>query len=141
MTPEMLFELSSGAVLLGWLALVLSPLARLWSLRVAIGVALMQSVLYVALILTYWSSAEGGYGSLPEVMALFDTPGIALAGWVHFLAFDLLVGTWITRTAADEGIAHALVLPCLALTFLFGPVGLLLFFALRAGFALRAQPQ
>jgi hypothetical protein len=32
---------------------------------------------------------------------------------------------------------HLLVVPCLLLTFLFGPVGLLLYFALRA--ALRRQ--
>ena len=64
-------------------------------------------------------------------MGLFDSPGVALAGWVHYLAFDLLVGAWIVRTARSEGVAHLLVLPCLALTFLFGPAGFLAFNGLR----------
>ena len=65
-------------------------------------------------------------------MALFTMPEIALAGWIHYLAFDLLVGAWEVRTARREGIAFLLVLPCLALTFLFGPAGFLAFSALRA---------
>jgi hypothetical protein len=70
-------------------------------------------------------------------MRLFDHPGVALAGWVHYLAFDLLVGLWIARSARDRGIPHLLALPCLALTFLFGPAGFLAFLilslALRKG--------
>jgi hypothetical protein len=70
-------------------------------------------------------------------MLLFDNPQIALAGWVHYLAFDLFIGGWEVRTAQREGIPHLAVLPCLVLTFLFGPVGLLLFLGLRftRGFA------
>ena len=62
-------------------------------------------------------------------MALFTMPEIALAGWIHYLAFDLFVGAWEVRTARREGIAFLLVLPCLALTFLFGPAGFLAFSA------------
>ena len=65
-------------------------------------------------------------------MPLFTSPEIALAGWVHYLAFDLFVGAWEVRTARREAIPHLLVLPCLVLTFLFGPVGFLLFLGLRA---------
>ena len=63
---------------------------------------------------------------------LFTSPEIALAGWIHYLAFDLFVGAWEVRTARREGIAFLLVLPCLALTFLFGPAGFLVFSMLRA---------
>ena len=56
---------------------------------------------------------------------------VLLAGWVHYLAFDLLVGAWIVRTARAEGIPHWAVMPCLILTFLFGPAGLLAFAILR----------
>ena len=73
-------------------------------------------------------------------MALFTNPEIALAGWLHYLAFDLLIGAWEVRTARREAIPHLLVLPCLALTFLFGPAGFLPFLALRAARRL-ASPQ
>ena len=77
--------------------------------------------------------------ALPTADALFTDPAHALAGWVHYLAFDLFVGAWITRTARDEGIPHLLILPCLVLAFLFGPAGFLAFVALRASFTLRAR--
>ncbi len=57
---------------------------------------------------------------------LFENPYLLLAGWVHFLAFDLLVGAWEVRDARRVGITHLLVVPCLLLTFMAGPVGLLL---------------
>lgn len=94
---------------------------------------------YSALILAFRSGAAGGFDRLAGVMRLFGTPGVALAGWVHYLAFDLVVGASITRTARAEGIPHLLVLPCLGLTFLVGPLGFLLFLALRAGLSLRAR--
>lgn len=65
-------------------------------------------------------------------MQLFTQPEIALAGWVHYLAFDLLIGAWEVRTARAERIPFLVVIPCLALTFLFGPAGYLAFTALRA---------
>jgi hypothetical protein len=66
------------------------------------------------------------------VEQLFQNRWLLLAGWVHYLAFDLLLGAWEVRTARREGISHAWVLPCLLATFLFGPAGYLLFQFLRA---------
>jgi hypothetical protein len=140
MTPDSLFQIANPLVLIGWLALILSPLSPRWSDRVAgLAIPLILSVLYTALILTHWSSAPGGFGSLPDVMALFTSPGVALAGWVHYLAFDLFVGAWICRTARAERIPHLFVLPILVPTFLFGPAGFAAFTALRAIFAARAS--
>ena len=130
MTPDDIFRIASAAVLPGWLALALLPLAPRAATWVAGGIALGLSAVYAALILAFWAAADGGFGSLAEVMALFDQPGVATAGWVHYLAFDLLVGLWIARTARGRGLPHLLVLPCLALTFLFGPAGFLSFAAL-----------
>jgi hypothetical protein len=139
MTPDALFQLSGPVALAGWLALALAPLApRLADIAAALVVPALLSAAYAALILVFWSGAEGGFGSLPAVMQLFDAPGVALAGWLHFLAFDLFVGAWQVRAARRDGLPHLLVLPCLALTFLFGPAGLLLFLALRL--ARRAVP-
>lgn len=139
MSPDTLFQIANPLALVGWLALALSPLSPRWADRIAgYAVPLLLSVGYTALILTFWSSSEGGFGSLPEVMTLFTFPGVALAGWVHYLAFDLFIGAWETRKARAARMPHLLLLPCLALTFLFGPVGLLLFLTLRAGLSLRA---
>jgi len=138
--PHALFQLTGPLAMLGWLSLALAPFApRLTDAIAALAIPALLSVGYTGLILVHWSDAPGGFDSLTNVMALFTDPAVALAGWVHYLAFDLFVGAWITRTARAEGIPHLLILPCLALTFLFGPAGFLAFTALRAAFAARAR--
>lgn len=140
MPLDALFQSAGALAVTGWLALALAPLAhRAATLYAGLALPAVLSAGYTALILVFWSGAEGGFDNLASVMRLFDSPGVALAGWVHYLAFDLVVGASITRTARAEGIPHLLLLPCLGLTFLFGPVGFLLFLALRAGLSLRAR--
>ena len=136
MPPDTLFSTASALVLPGWAALLASPFApRLAQAVAGLVVPLVLSVGYVALILAFLapaSEAGGGFGTLAEVMALFAVPEIALAGWVHFLAFDLLIGAAIVRRARAEGMPFLLALPCLPLTFLAGPAGWLTFQGLRA---------
>lgn len=137
----MLFQLASTAALGGWIVLLLSPLSPRWADRIAgVVLPLLLSLAYAGLVLAYWSGSTGGFGSLADVMALFTQPEIALAGWIHYLAFDLIVGAWETRTAREEAIPFLLVAPCLVLTFLFGPAGFLAFSALRIARAAR-RPQ
>lgn len=139
MPTDTLFQTANMLALAGWLVLALSPLSPRWSDRIAgLAIPVALSVGYTALVLVFWSRAPGGFDSLPNVMLLFTQPEIALAGWVHYLAFDLLIGAWIARTARTEGIHTLLVLPLLALTFLFGPAGYLAFTLLRASRNLRA---
>ena len=138
MNPDDLFNIANPTALLGWLALLLAPFApRVTDLIAALIIPLLLAVAYTALILAHWSGATGGYGSLPDVMALFTNPHIALAGWVHYLAFDLFIGAWAVRTARAEQSPHLLTLPHLGLIFLFGPAGFLTFHAMRAAFRLR----
>jgi hypothetical protein len=73
----------------------------------------------------------GGFGSIGEVRALFASDAALTAGWFHYLAFDLFVGTWIARDGSERRVPALLLLPCLLLTFLAGPAGLLLFLLLR----------
>ena len=134
MTPESLFGLASQTVLPGWLLLVLLPRWK-WTARLISGllIPVLLGLLYAYVIVAHWGGSEGGFGSLAEVSALFADPWLLLAGWVHYLAFDLVIGAWEVRDAQREGIHHLLVVPCLVLTFLFGPIGLLLYLGLRAG--------
>ena len=132
MTPDQLFQLANPLALLGWLVLLASPVVpRAAQTISAAAIPLLLALAYTGLVLAFWSEAPGGFRTLPEVQALFTHPHIALAGWVHYLAFDLFLGAWAVRTARAEGIPHWAVIPCLVLTFLFGPAGLLAFAILR----------
>ncbi len=138
MNPEKLFSLCSTLVLPGWLLLVFAPRWK-WTARFACAVLipLLLALVYMYLVATHLGQSEGGFGSLAEVGKLFQNPHNLLAGWIHYLAFDLFVGSWEVRDAQRVGLNHLLVIPCLVLTFLLGPVGLLLYFALR--FAVRRR--
>lgn len=134
MTPEQLFSLASAAVLPGWLALACAPLARARMVLVARVIAVLLSGLYVTLLVTGLAGdgpPEGAsFNSLDGVRLLLSSPQALLAGWVHYLVFDLWVGSW---EAEDNSLPHWLLLPCLALTFLAGPTGLLLYHLFKAG--------
>ena len=133
MDPDTIFRFANMLALAGWLALLASPLQPAWSDRLAgTVVPALLSVAYAGLLMAFWAGAEGGFGSLDDVARLFGTRELLLAGWLPSLAFDLFVGAWIVRTARAEAMPFALALPCLPLTFLFGPAGFFAFVALRA---------
>jgi Domain of unknown function (DUF4281) len=135
MTPETVFALSNGLALLSWLALIASPPSAPWTLRVWFLsgrlVPLLLSAGYLLMFALHWRG-QGGFGSPAEVRALFDVPGVLVAGWMHYLAFDLFVGVWIASRSAQIGLPHLATIPLLILTFMLGPVGLLCFMIVRA---------
>jgi hypothetical protein len=134
LSPDLSFRAGNLLALAGWIALALSPPSRRWTPRVwqltGWVLPLLLGIAYIALLVGHWG--PGGFGSLAEVRQLFERPGLLAAGWLHYLAFDLFVGTWIARNAAQRGLPHAAVLPCLALCFMFGPAGLLAYAAMTS---------
>ena len=130
MTAGQLFSIANPIALLGWLVLVYAVLRRNSFLRDQIAGRwwpLGLSALYLALILFFFGKAEGGFDSLANVQKLFTSPWAALAGWVHYLAFDLFVGAWIARQHMEAGLPRWPLVAILPLTFLFGPIGYVAF--------------
>ncbi len=133
MNPSLMFKLANNAALIGWISLIFLPRWR-WSARLIAPVLVPASLaaLYSFLVVTHFEHSPGGFSSLASVALLFQNRAMLLAGWVHYLAFDLFVGSWEVRDAQRIGIAHYLVVPCLVLTFLFGPAGWLLYILIRS---------
>ena len=133
MNADTVFQIASTTVLAGWASLLIRPLVPRFSDLVAgLVIPVLLAVAYTGLVMAYWSSAKGGFDTLDNVALLFQTRELLLAGWIHYLAFDLFIGAWIARAAQAAQLPFWLVVPCMALTFLFGPAGLLAFLALRA---------
>lgn len=132
MNHELIFSLAGLMAMAGWVALLLSPLIPVWSDRIA-GLVLpgILSAGYVVILLGF-PTPGGGFGSFAEASELFSHADALMAGWIHFLAFDLLVGAWICRHGRSVGMPFWLVASCLPVTFLFGPAGFLLFQVIRA---------
>ena len=131
MTLETLFSVASATAAVGWLLLVLLPRLRSAQITAGVIVPLLLSALYLFLIVQNFSGAPGGFGSLADVSLLFSKQELLLAGWIHYLAFDLFIGAWEVRDAQRNQIPHLLVLPSLVMTFMLGPIGLLFYFAIR----------
>ena len=133
MTPEQCFSVLNLVALVAWILLVVLPRQR-WIGEVVAGVAVpvMLAGAYIVLIAANLRGSSGGFSRLADVALLFSNPWLLLAGWTHYLSFDLLVGAWEVRDARSRGIKHWLVVPCLILTFLFGPAGWLLYMAMRS---------
>jgi hypothetical protein len=127
MTASDLFSLANMTTLVAWAALVVAIVFNRAILRDAIGrwVPLALALLYTALIVFFFGKAEGGFDTLANVQKLFTSEWVALAGWVHYLSFDLFVGGWIARQVMENGLSRWILLPLLPLTFMFGPAGLL----------------
>ena len=135
MNLEQIFSAMSLLAVVGWLCLLLAPLRRRALIIAARGVATALAGAYVGLIiygLTQPGLPEGGgFGSLAGVMTLFAVPAVMLPAWIHYLCFDLWVGTWEIEDAPNAGVPHWLMIPVLGLTFMYGPAGLLAYLVIR----------
>jgi hypothetical protein len=130
MSPQQVFSIVNAVALFAWVMLAVLP-GQPWVRKTITTkvVPLFFAVLYTAIAVSLFGRAPGGFSTLAGVGMLFSNPWLLLAGWVHYLAFDLLIGSWEVQDA--RGISHLLVVPCLALTFLFGPAGWLLYTVVR----------
>jgi Domain of unknown function (DUF4281) len=137
MTADQLFQIANPAALLGWIILSAGVLLKRPYLRDIVAGQIWPTAfaaLYTALIIFFFAKADGGFDSLANVQKLFTSPWAALAGWVHYLAFDLFIGAWISKRVVEEGISRLVLIALLPLTFLFGPIGLVGFQVVRLVF-------
>jgi hypothetical protein len=140
MSPDTAFQVFSTLAMLGWLPLFFAPRWRPGTDLVAGAVVPgLIGAGYVFLMITGPQVEGGGFDSLDGVVALFSVPEVVLVGWLHYLAFDLFIGAWEVRDAQRHEISHLLVVPCLFLTFMAGPTGLLLYLILRAALRRRVD--
>ena len=132
MTPEGVFSVCNMLALVGWLLLLAVPRHRLATAIAGIVIPLTLASIYLALFVLHARESSGGFSSLAAVAQLFENRWLLLAGWVHYLAFDLFIGAWETRDAMARGVRRLLLAPCLVMTFMLGPIGLLGYHLVRA---------
>lgn len=144
MDAASVFRVANIAAMLGWVLMALLPRWRGTELVVHRGVLpLLLSVLYLGLFVvqSVTGGAEGGFGSLAGVKQLFSNDWVLLAGWVHYLAFDMFVGSWVLQDSWRRGISHWLMLPILFFTFMLGPIGFLAYRGLALFYEEKSEEQ
>jgi hypothetical protein len=135
MNPETLFLICTYGIVPAWALLLFAPRWE-WTDRVihAIWIPALLALVYGwAFVANPATPVGASFMTLDGVMTLFTSPHIALAGWVHYLAFDLFIGAWEVRDAQRRGIKHGWMIPCLLLTLGLGPLGLGLYLLIRWG--------
>lgn len=133
MTPESIFQLCNIIAMIGWLILIIASPLWFHFDRVLIGtIVSLFCIVYAWLIFQSFNPQDASkFGSLDGVMELFQNKTLVTAGWVHYLAFDLMTGAWIKKNSLKYNITHWLIIPCLFLTFMLGPIGLLMYLIIR----------
>ncbi|WP_269514673.1 ABA4-like family protein [Brevundimonas subvibrioides] len=134
MTLDALFNIANLVALAGWIILAFAPLRRGAIVAAARCIVVALAVAYTILLVQ--AVAGGGLGgdltTLSGLTEGFSQPRAVLVGWVHYLAFDLWVGSWAIEDAGKRGVPHWAMLPVLFLTLMAGPIGLLTYLVVRA---------
>lgn len=133
MTPTAVFSIASMITMPMWILMIF--LSKWKVTRFLIDFKIIPLALtFIYAIYIFQAIRTGGmmdFGSLKSVMALFTEENAVLAGWVHYLAFDLLIGMWMLDQNKELKINQLLMAPCLFLTFMLGPIGFLLFIIIK----------
>ena len=133
MSPDQVFLFATYGIMPFWILLAVAPNWQ-WT-QTLVHSALIPIVIgagYSAYVFTgAFTAGDGDPGTLGGIMSAFTVPEAVVAGWLHYIVFDLFVGAWQVRDAQQRGINHWLVVPCLFFTLMLGPVGLVLYLALR----------
>jgi hypothetical protein len=132
MTMEGVFSACNLLAMAGWILLLAVPRQRLAMIVAGTVIPLTLAAIYLAIFALHARGSEGGFSSLAAVAQLFANHWLLLAGWVHYLAFDLFIGAWETRDAMTRRVPRLLLAPCLVMTFMLGPIGLLGYHLVRA---------
>ena len=131
--PNLVFEVAGAPLLVFWALIVFLPkwswtdrfyrtklpmlyLAALYSVTIVYGL-LTEPAMFATLL----------DPDLAGVQALLGSEVGATAGWIHFLCFDLLVGTIIWRRALEKDHSFLWVSPIMVITLFLAPMGWLLF--------------
>ncbi len=137
MTPgeKMAFQVLSASTAPVWLAMILAPNSRVTEVLVRVATPLYAAlgVSYVGLLATALVTGDGPAPRFDDPESLREalgSPTAFLAGWTHYLVFDLFVGRHIWQATRDQGRTDRL---SLLLTWMAGPAGLTLHLARTAG--------
>jgi hypothetical protein len=132
--PDQLFGLAGQIATYGWLILIFLPRTKVFLCIPQFLIPITIGLLYAGLMFVHYSNSDGNFGSLDSVRSLFENDYVLLAGWVHYLAFDLFVGASIAEESDVIGISRLVQTPILMATFMFGPIGLVIFLFVRSIF-------
>jgi hypothetical protein len=142
LTLENIYIWTNFGVLPFWLMLIFIPNSKFTQFFVnSIILPLILSTAYVYVIYQAILFDEPMfdffrlYLSLDSLYAIFSTESFLLIFWLHFLALNLFLGSWVSRDGVKYNITRSLLFIPLILIYFTGPLGLVLYWIIRVFFA------
>jgi len=144
LTFENIYLWTNFGVLPFWLMLIIIPNSKVTQILInSIILPLILSVAYVYVFYQAILLDEPLFGifklylSLDDLYTVFATENFLLIFWIHFLALNLFLGSWVSRDAVKYNMTRGLVFVPLVLIYLTGPLGLVLYWIFRIFYAKR----
>ena len=142
LTHENIYLWANFTILPFWLMLIIIPNSKFTQFFVnSIIVPLILSATYIYIIYQSILIDEPIfdvfklYLSLDNLYILFATESFLLVFWLHFIALNLFLGSWISRDGIKYNIPRSLVFLPLILVYLTGPLGLVFYWIIRVFYA------
>ena len=142
LTHENIYLWANFAILPFWLMLMIIPNSKFTQFFVnSIILPLILSATYIYIIYQAILMDEPIfdvfklYLSLDNLYILFATESFLLVFWLHFIALNLFLGSWISRDGIKYNIPRSLVFLPLILVYLTGPLGLVFYWIIRVFYA------
>ena len=142
LTFENIYLWTNFGVLPFWLLLIFLPTSKITQFFVnSVIIPLILSTLYIYLIYQAFIMDESLaqifnlYLSIDGLYTIFATENFLLSFWIHFIALNLFVGSWISRDGVKYNIPRGVVFFPLILVYFIGPIGLVLYWIIRVFYA------
>lgn len=141
---EMLYYWVNLGVLPFWFILIFFPQSHLSRyFATSIFPILLLSIGYIFI---FYKSFLNSYDFLDnfnlylgigDLSNLFSDSSFLMMFWIHFVSINLFVGGWIVKDAQKFFINKFLLAVPLIITYLIGPVGLIIYWIIRIFYAKR----
>ena len=138
LTFENMYLWINFGVLPFWLMLIIIPNSKFTQIFVnSIVLPLILSTAYVYLIYQAILLDEPLldifklYLSSDNLYTVFATENFLLIFWIHFIALNLFLGSWVSRDGVKYNIPRRFVFIPLILIYFTGPLGLVLYWLFR----------
>ena len=144
LTFENIYMWTSFGILPFWIMLIIIPNSKVTQFFVnSIILPLILSTTYIYVIYQTVlldepiSDIIRFYLSLDSLYTVFATESFLLIFWLHFVALNLFLGSWISRDGIKYNISRSLIFVPLILVYFTGPLGLVLYWIIRVFHAKR----
>jgi len=141
LTFENIYLFANWGIVPFWLLLILMPnhnITKIFSHSIIAPLLLTVAYIFIARqIILEGNILEGFklYLGLDDLNKIYSNESLRLIFWLHFLAINLFVGSWIARDTQRYMVPKILSTLCITITYFTGPLGIVIYWFVRIFYA------